>query len=147
MYPEIKVTKTDSPKTKPQDESKLGFGQLFTDHMFIMDYKEGQGWYDPRIIPYSPLTLDPSTMVFHYGQAIFEGLKAYRRPDGDINLFRPLENMLRVNISNERMVIPQIDPEFCVHCIKELVKIEKAWVPYSSGTSLYIRPFIIKRML
>lgn len=143
MYPEISIQRTTSPRTKPLDESKLGFGQIFTDHMFVMDYKEGKGWYDPRIIPYSPLTLDPSTMVLHYGQAIFEGLKAYRRPDGDINFFRPLENMLRVNISNERMVIPPIDPKFCVHCIKELVNIDRDWVPVSKGTSLYIRPFII----
>jgi len=143
MYPEISITKTTSPKSKPVDESKLGFGQIFTDHMFIMDYEEGKGWYDPRIVPYAPLTLDPSTMVLHYGQAIFEGMKAYRRPDGEINFFRPLENMKRVNISNERMVIPPVDPDFCVHCIKETVRVDKDWVPYSNGASLYIRPFII----
>lgn len=143
MNPKISITKTTSPKEKPADESALGFGKIFTDHMFILDYSEDKGWYDPRIVPYGPLQLDPSTMVFHYGQAIFEGLKAYRCANGDINLFRPLENMLRVNKSNERMVIPQIDPEFCVECIKELVKVDSDWIPCAKDTSLYIRPFII----
>ncbi|MHB1483182.1 MAG: branched-chain amino acid aminotransferase [Saccharofermentanales bacterium] len=143
MHPQLTITKTQAPKEKPANEDKLGFGQLFTDHMFIMDYEEGKGWIDPRIVPYGPLMLDPSTMVFHYGQAIFEGLKAYRTSDGSVNLFRPLDNMNRINISNERMVIPPIDPEFCVDCLKALVEIEKDWVPSTPGTSLYIRPFII----
>ncbi len=143
MYPKIPVTRTISPKEKPQNETKLGFGQTFSDHMFIMDYEEGKGWINPRIIPYGPLLLDPSTMVFHYGQAIFEGLKAYRTATGEINLFRPIDNMNRINSSNERMVIPMIDPEFCVYCLKELVKVDKDWVPSAPGTSLYIRPFII----
>jgi branched-chain amino acid aminotransferase len=143
MHPKISITKNANPKEKPTDETKLGFGQTFTDHMFIMDYREGEGWINPRIIPYGPLVLDPSTMVFHYGQAIFEGLKAYRTADGSINLFRPIDNMNRINISNERMVIPQIDPEFCVKCLEELVRIDKDWIPSAPGTSLYIRPFII----
>ncbi len=143
MNPKITVTKTTSPKSKPADETKLGFGQTFTDHMFIMDYEEDKGWYNPRIIPYGPLLLDPSTMVFHYGQAIFEGLKAYRTKDGSINLFRPIDNMRRINVSNERMVIPQIDPEYCVECLEELVRIDQDWVPSAPETSLYIRPFII----
>ena len=143
MYPQITITKTQNPKEKPANEDQLGFGQQFTDHMFIMDYEEGKGWIDPRIVPYGPLVLDPSTMVFHYGQAIFEGLKAYRAADGSVNLFRPIDNMNRINISNERMVIPQIDPEFCVHCLKTLVELDKDWVPGSPGTSLYLRPFII----
>ncbi|MHB1453718.1 MAG: branched-chain amino acid aminotransferase [Saccharofermentanales bacterium] len=143
MKPEITVDLTLTPKAKPLDESGLGFGQLFTDHMFIMDYAEGQGWHDPRIVPYAPLVLDPSTMVFHYGQAIFEGLKAYRTATGEINLFRPIENMRRINVSNERMVIPPIDADFCVECLRKLVNIDRDWVPGSEGTSLYIRPFII----
>jgi branched-chain amino acid aminotransferase len=143
MYPSISFSPNLSPKLKPTDESKLGFGQIFTDHMFVMNYTEGIGWHDPAIAPYAPLLLDPSTMVLHYGQAIFEGLKAYRCANGDIHLFRPLENMKRINISNDRMVIPPIDPEFCVHCIKELIKIEKDWIPSKKGTSLYIRPYII----
>lgn len=138
---EIKITKTTSPKQKP-DQSTLKFGTEFTDHMFIMDYTEGKGWHDPRIVPYGPISLDPSTMIFHYGQAIFEGLKAYRNGD-DVLLFRPLKNMERVNISNERLCIPAIDPEFAVEAIKTLVDIDKDWIPSLPGTSLYIRPFII----
>lgn len=142
MY-EIKIQKTSNPKIKPQDQSKLGFGQIFTDHMFIMDYSSDIGWHDPRIVPYGPLTIDPSTMVLHYGQAIFEGLKAYKTSDGRILLFRPQKNMQRINISNDRMCIPKIDEDFCLEAIKELVKIDRDWIPAAPGTSLYIRPFII----
>lgn len=139
---QIKITKTDCPKQKP-DQNHLGFGQFFSDHMFIMDYTAGKGWHDPRIEPYAPLTLDPSTMVFHYGQAIFEGLKAYRAKDGKILLFRPAKNMERVNISNDRLCIPPIDVDFAVEAIKALVKVDEDWIPTAEGTSLYIRPFII----
>lgn len=142
MNSEIKVQKTNTPKPKP-DQNNLGFGHYFTDHMFIMDYTEGKGWHDPRIVPYAPLELDPATMVLHYGQAIFEGLKAYRSKDGKIFLFRPSKNMERVNISNERLCIPQIDVDFCVEAVKELVKLDQDWIPSAEGTSLYIRPFII----
>ncbi len=143
MKQEITVHLTDKPKAKPAKESELGFGRIFTDHMFLMDYEEGRGWYDPRIVPYAPLVLEPSTMVFHYGQAIFEGLKAYRTADGTINLFRPADNMRRINVSNERMVIPPIDVGFGVECIRRLVSVDRDWVPGSENTSLYIRPFII----
>jgi branched-chain amino acid aminotransferase len=139
---EIKVTRTNSPKTKP-DQNNLPFGEYFTDHMFIMDYTEGQGWHDPRIVPYGPLELDPSTMVFHYGQAIFEGMKAYKCNDGSINLFRPYANIERANISNERLVIPPLDVDFAVKAIKAVVDTDSDWVPEAEGTSLYIRPFII----
>ncbi len=138
----IKKILTQNPKTKP-DQKNLGFGDYFTDHMFIMDYTEGKGWHDPRIVPYAPLSLDPAAMVLHYGQAIFEGMKAYRADDGRVLLFRPRKNMERVNISNDRLCIPQIDVDFCVECIKELIKVEKDWIPTEPGTSLYIRPFII----
>ncbi|MDQ2086812.1 branched-chain amino acid aminotransferase [Herbivorax sp. ANBcel31] len=138
----ISFEKTQNPKEKP-DPSNLGFGELFTDHMFIMDYTEGKGWHDPRIVPYAPLQLDPSTMVFHYGQAIFEGLKAYKTEDEKILLFRPEKNMERINFSNDRMCIPYIDTKFAVDAVKELVSIEKDWIPDAEGTSLYIRPFII----
>jgi branched-chain amino acid aminotransferase len=111
--------------------------------MFIMDYSTEKGWYDPRIVPYGPLELDPATMVFHYGQAIFEGLKAYRTADGRINLFRPEMNMKRVNNSNERMSIPLFDEAFGVEAIKTLVSVDRDWIPTEPGTSLYIRPFII----
>ncbi len=142
MNNEIKVTLSENRKAKPADDANLGFGKIFTDHMFEMDYSPDKSWHDPRIVPYAPISLDPSTMVFHYGQAIFEGMKAYRTADGSINLFRPIENMRRINSSNQRMVIPQIDPEFMVACVKKLVEIDKDWVPSSEGTSLYIRPFI-----
>jgi len=138
----ISITKTTNPKQKP-DQNNLGFGQYFTDHMFIMDYTEGKGWHDPRIVPYAPLQLDPSCMVLHYGQAIFEGLKAYKTKKGEILLFRPEKNMERVNSSNERLVIPEIDVDFGVQAIKELVKVDADWIPDAPGTSLYIRPFII----
>lgn len=138
----ITIEHNQSPKQKP-DQNNLGFGNYFTDHMFIMDYREGKGWHDPRIVPYQPLILDPATMVFHYGQAIFEGLKAYKARDGRILLFRPHQNMARINISNDRLCIPPLDVDFGVEAIKTLVKLEKDWIPQAEGTSLYIRPFII----
>ncbi len=138
----IAITKTTNPKQKP-DQNNLGFGQYFTDHMFVMDYTEGRGWHDPRIVPYEPLQLDPSAMVFHYGQAIFEGLKAYKTKNGEVLLFRPEKNMERVNSSNDRLVIPPINVDEGVQAIKELVKVDADWIPDAPGTSLYIRPFII----
>lgn len=139
---EIKITKTTSPKQKP-DQNNLGFGKYFTDHMFVMDYREGRGWHDARIVPYAPLTMDPAAMVFHYGQAIFEGMKAYRTEDKRILLFRPDKNMARTNSSNERLCIPPIDEEFCLKALCELIKVDADWIPDGDGTSLYIRPFII----
>lgn len=138
----IRIKESTNKKQKA-DENNLGFGSIFTDHMFIMDYEEGKGWFDPRIVPYGPFEVSPSMSVFHYGQAVFEGLKAYRSPEGKILLFRPMENMKRLNKSNKRMCIPEIDSEFCLKAIKELVKLEEDWVPSVEGTSLYIRPFII----
>ncbi|HOB12573.1 MAG TPA: branched-chain amino acid aminotransferase [Syntrophomonadaceae bacterium] len=138
----IAIERNQSPKDKP-DQNNLGFGNYFTDHMFVMDYTEGKGWHDPRIIPYQSLKLDPATMVLHYGQAIFEGLKAYKARDGRILLFRPHQNMARTNISNDRLCIPPIDVDFGVEAIKTLVSLEKDWIPEAEGTSLYIRPFII----
>jgi len=138
----ISITKTTAPKQKP-DQNTLGFGKFFSDHMFIMDYTEGTGWHDARIVPYAPLSMDPATMVLHYGQTIFEGLKAYKADDGRTLLFRPLKNMDRINISNDRICIPQIDAPFCVEAIKELIKVDSDWIPTLKGTSLYIRPFII----
>ncbi len=138
----ITIKKADTLKQKP-DEDNLGFGTNFTDHMFIMDYEKGQGWYDPRIVPYGPIEIPPSMSTFHYGQAVFEGMKAYRGPEGQILLFRPEENMKRLNNSNKRMCIPEIDTEFCLTAIKELLSLDEEWVPGAEGTSLYIRPFII----
>ncbi|KGR89831.1 branched-chain amino acid aminotransferase [Ureibacillus massiliensis 4400831 = CIP 108448 = CCUG 49529] len=139
---DIKTEFTTNPKNKPAVEA-LGFGQYFTDHMFIVEYTEGKGWHDARIIPYQPIQIDPSAMVFHYGQAVFEGLKAYKTVDGKVLLFRPDRNFARLNNSNERMVIPAIDEAFALEALKQLVTIDREWVPDAPGTSLYIRPFII----
>ncbi len=139
----IKITKTTNPKARPTDESALGFGKIFTDHMFIMNYDEGKGWHSPRIEPYAPLSLDPATAVLHYGQEVFEGLKAYRTADGRVTLFRPQENFKRLNVSNERLCIPNLNEQDALEGLKALVEIDKEWIPTSDGTSLYIRPFII----
>ena len=139
---EIKKQLTKTPKEKPQDESKLGFGHIFTDHMLVMPYDEGQGWHDPVIMPYGDITLSPAAMCLHYGQTVFEGLKAYRRADGGVQLFRPEENFKRLNRSNERLVIPELPVELGLQCLKELISVEKDWVPHTEGASLYIRPFI-----
>ncbi len=138
----ITVEKTTNPRQKPADQSKLGFGQYYTDHMFLMNYDEGQGWHSPRIVPYGPISLEPSAMCLHYAQEVFEGLKAYRAEDGSVRLFRPDRNMARLNISNERLCIPQIDEDLALEALKQLVKIDEDWIPTAEGTSLYIRPFI-----
>ena len=129
-------------KPKP-DPDTLVFGKTFTDHMFIMDYTAGQGWHDPRIVPYAPLQIDPAAKVLHYAQEIFEGLKAYRTDDGSIQLFRPMDNIRRMNDSAERISLPQIPEELALAGITELVKLERDWVPHEKDTSLYIRPFMI----
>ena len=138
---EIKIQRTTTPKEKP-DQTKLGFGIYYTDHMFMMNYDEGQGWHDPRIVPYGPVSLDPAAMVLHYAQEVFEGLKAYRTAEGKIQLFRPEKNMARLNVSCERLCIPLIDEEFAIEAIKTLVKVDQDWIPTEEGTSLYIRPYI-----
>lgn len=142
MECQLTITRTEQKKEKPASD-KLGFGVHFTDHMFTMDYTEGKGWHDPQIVPYSPLTLDPAAMVFHYGQAVFEGLKAYRNQEGKVRLFRPDQNFKRMNRSLERMSMPLIDEEFMVEALKQLVAVDKEWIPTESGQSLYIRPFVI----
>lgn len=139
---EIKYELAKTLKEKPADESKLGFGHIFTDHMFIMNYDTGEGWHDARIVPYGDISLSPAAMCLHYGQEIFEGLKAYRTAEGKIQLFRPDENFKRMNVSNERMVIPQINEQDAMEALMALLNVEKDWVPYSEGTALYIRPFI-----
>ena len=139
---EIKIIKTTAPKAKPADETKLGFGKVFSDHMFIMEYDTGMGWHDARVVPYGDITLSPAAMVLHYGQEIFEGMKAYRTPNGDIQFFRPEENFKRLNSSAERLVIPQIPVEDALQALYTLVDVDKDWVPHTDGASLYIRPFI-----
>ncbi len=138
----IKYELSAQRKAKP-DWNNLGFGKYFTDHMFIMDYDVGMGWHDARIVPYQNLSLDPACMVFHYAQEMFEGLKAYRTPNGDIQLFRPDKNIERMNNTNTRLCIPHLEPSDVLDALKALVSVEKDWVPTEDGTSLYIRPFII----
>ncbi|MHA1793223.1 MAG: branched-chain amino acid aminotransferase [Promethearchaeota archaeon] len=137
---EIELIPLEKRRSPPEDESTLGFGQLFTDHMFSMHYDEERGWFGARIHPYSLITLDPAALVLHYGQSIFEGLKAYRGDDDSIYLFRPEKNMERLNSSASRLVMPQVDTDLVIEAIKKLVEIEKDWVPHTKGTSLYIRP-------
>ncbi len=141
----ISVTKVapDKMKPKPADESKLGFGKYFTDHMFTMKYSESKGWHRARIEPYGPLSMDPASMCLHYAQEIFEGLKAYRGKNGTIYLFRPEDNFKRMNVSAERLCMPTLDVPFMVEALKKLVKIEQDWIPRSEGASLYIRPTMI----
>ncbi len=138
----ISYTESKQLKTKLSEEN-LGFGKNTTDYMFIMDYNDKQGWYDPKIVPYSPIPLDPSTCVLHYGQGVFEGLKAYKSKDGRILLFRPDENIKRLNRSCDRTCIPALDEADVLEAIKKIVILEKDWIPTAEGTSLYIRPFII----
>lgn len=137
----ISVTLSSTRRQKPEDE-KLVFGKVFTDHMFVMDYSGEKGWHDPRIIPYQPIQIEPSAMVFHYGQTVFEGLKAYSA-DGNILLFRPERNFKRMNQSNDRLVIPRIDEALVLEGLKKLIRVDYEWLPKLEGTSLYIRPFII----
>lgn len=138
----ISVKKAETLKKQP-DGSGLGFGTIFTDHMFNMDYNPTDGWHNPRVEPYGPISMDPSTMVLHYGQAIFEGLKAYRTDSGEVQLFRPKDNIKRLNISAHRLCIPQFDEDLLLEGLLELLKIDKDWVPSAPGTSLYIRPTVI----
>jgi branched-chain amino acid aminotransferase len=139
---DIKIEKAKQLKEKPNSD-QLVFGTKFTDHMFMMDYTEGVGWHDPKIMPYQPLVLEPSCMVFHYGQEMFEGLKAYKSSKGKILLFRPDKNIERMNVTNDRICIPKIPEEDVLQAIKTLVDVERDWVPDAPDTSLYIRPFII----
>jgi len=138
----IKVTLSETKKQKPQSD-QLEFGRVFTDHMFVADYCEGQGWTDHRIIPYAPLELDPAATIFHYGQTIFEGLKAYVGKDGQVLLFRPEENMRRMNKSSDRLCMPAFDEEVAIEALEKLITIDKDWIPGTEGTSLYIRPFMV----
>ena len=137
---DIKITKAATLKEKP-DDSVLGFGKYFTDHMFLMDYTPDKGWHDARIVPFGPISLHPACTALHYGSEIFEGLKAYRRPDGGIQLFRPLENARRMNNSADRLCLPRFPEEMFMEALRTLITLEKDWVPHSPNTSLYIRPF------
>jgi branched-chain amino acid aminotransferase len=142
MSEPIRITRAATKKPRPQDH-ELGFGTIFTDHMFVADFQEEKGWYDPRVEPYGPLALDPASAVLHYAQAIFDGLKAFRGKDGKVRLFRPQKHIERLNNSARRLCIPPLDPEFALQSLVTLVGLEQAWVPGSVGTALYVRPVII----
>lgn len=137
----IEFIKTSTPKEMPPEET-LGFGRFFSDHMFIMDWEAERGWHDARIVPFANISLHPASTVLHYGAEIFEGLKAYRRADGGVQLFRPMENIRRMNNSADRMCMPKIDEKDMLEILTEYVKIEERFVPHSFGTSLYLRPFM-----
>ena len=139
----LSIQKTTNPMPKPAPGEALGFGRVFTDHMLIMEYDKGIGWHDARIVPYGPISMSPASTCLHYAQETFEGLKAYAAEDGRILLFRPEENFKRLNLSNDRICIPRLDEDFCVESLKELIKLDKEWVPREEGSSLYIRPFVI----
>ena len=139
---EIAITRTAHPKTPPADDT-LTFGKVFTDHMFLLNYDDGKGWHSPRIEPYGPFSLDPACCVLHYGQAIFDGLKAFRGDDGQIRLFRLADHARRVNRSGHFLCIPEIDPAMIEESIRALVEVDQRWVPHKPGTSLYIRPTVI----
>ena len=138
----LTIKKSTKLKEKYKNSSELGFGKIFTDYMFIMDYDKENGWHDERIVPYEKICLDPSALVFHYSQTVFEGMKAYKN-NGKVYLFRPEENFKRLNKSNERICIPKIDEEKALKYLKEFVNLERDWIPEQEGCSLYIRPFII----
>jgi branched-chain amino acid aminotransferase len=142
MVMSLRILPTSAPKSHVADE-QLGFGQVFTDHMLLMDYTPDVGWHDARIEPYGPFALEPSSIVFHYGQAVFDGLKAFRTASGDVRLFRPQRHLSRLNTSAARVCIPPIDETFTLQALKELVRLDADWVPRTPGCSLYIRPTII----
>jgi branched-chain amino acid aminotransferase len=139
---QLSIKRADHLKPRP-DDSELRFGNIFTDHMFSMDYSPEKGWHDPRIEPHAPISMDPATMVLHYGQAIFEGLKAFRSVAGGVQMFRPKDNLKRLNRSARRLCIPEIDEEFALDALKQLVALDQDWVPKATGTALYIRPTVI----
>ncbi|MBO5210990.1 MAG: branched-chain amino acid aminotransferase [Clostridia bacterium] len=138
---EIKITKAAVLKEKP-DSSTLGFGKIFTDHMFMMDWNSEKGWYNARIVPFGRIDLHPASTVLHYGSEIFEGLKAYRRKDGKVQMFRPIENIRRMNRSAERLCLPEIPEDLAMQVLTTFVELEQDWTPSAEGTSLYLRPFM-----
>ena len=139
---DIKIIKTNNPKPLVE-ESKIGFGSVFTDHMFICDYDSEKGWHDARIVPFENISIHPAATVLHYGAEIFEGLKAYRTKSGSVQLFRPIENIRRLNRSAERLCLPTLDENDALDALLKFVKIDERWTPYSFGSSLYLRPFMI----
>ena len=137
----IAVTKTSKSKINEVDFEHLSFGNVFSDHMLVCNYKNGK-WEAPEVVPYQPISLDPSSKIFHYGQSIFEGMKAYKDEEGDVFLFRPLDNFKRLNISAKRLAIPELPEDYFMEGLKTLLEVDKDWIPTTKGSSLYIRPFI-----
>jgi branched-chain amino acid aminotransferase len=142
---EIPILKAlpEALKKKPTPGAELGFGKILTDYMFLIDYRQGEGWHHPRIVPYQNLSLDPAALVLHYGQEVFEGLKAYRWENDQIYLFRPRMNYERLNRSAKRLCMPELEVEFTLEATRQLIRLEKDWVPSTAGASLYIRPNMI----
>lgn len=140
--PTVQITRTKSPKVKPQN-SDLGFGKYFTDHMFQVNFAKGKGWYSPRITPYEPLLIEPGASVLHYGQGLFEGMKSFRQHNGQCVLFRPQFNAERIRSGADRLCMESPPQELMLNGIRELVKIDQDWIPGERGTSLYIRPTLI----
>ncbi|HVJ51926.1 MAG TPA: branched-chain amino acid aminotransferase [Aliidongia sp.] len=139
---QFSITRNTAPKPRPADDD-LAFGTVFTDHMFLMDYREGEGWHDARIVPYAPLSIDPAAAVLHYAQAVFDGSKAFRGADGTIRLFRAPKHVDRLNSSCERLCIPRLDPAVVLQSFHALVRLDQDWVPSKRGTALYLRPTVI----
>jgi branched-chain amino acid aminotransferase len=139
---EFPITRSPAPKTRPADDD-LAFGTVFTDHMFVMDFQAGEGWRNPRIVPYAPLSIDPAAAVLHYAQAVFDGLKAFRGDDGTIRMFRAPQHIERLNRSCERLCIPTLDPALVLRSFQALIEVDQAWVPAKRGTALYLRPTVI----
>jgi len=138
---DIKITKTKATKIHDVDFDNLNFGRTFSDHMLVCDFKDGK-WQSPEIVPYQPIILDPSAKIFHYGQSVFEGMKAYKDSDDSVWLFRPLENFKRLNVSSKRLAIPELPEEIFMDGLKALLKVDSNWIPKKEGSSLYIRPFV-----
>lgn len=137
----IEIIKAESSKINEVDFDNLTFGSVFSDHMLVCDYKDGK-WHAPKITPYQPITLDPSAKIFHYGQSVFEGMKAYKDVDQNVWLFRPLDNFKRLNISSKRLSIPELPEAYFMEGLKALLELDKDWIPTNDGSSLYIRPFV-----
>lgn len=137
----IKVQKATTSKLAQIDFNDLPFGKYHTDHMFICDYKDGK-WQEPQIVPYQNISLDPSAKIFHYGQSVFEGMKAYKDSEGNVWLFRPDENQRRINISSKRLAMPEFPEDYFMEGLKTLLKLDKDWIPTTDGSSLYVRPFV-----
>lgn len=138
----IKVSKTENSRIHPLTKDNLVFGKEYADHMLVCDYKDGQ-WGTPEIVPFGNFSMSPATSFMHYGQAIFEGVKAYRQPDGSVSIFRPIDNWKRLNVSAYRMGMPELPEEIFMEGMRQLIELDAAWVPGEAETSLYIRPFMI----